>query len=44
MNQLFQQQISAMARRYIRDLRRSANIQLRDSVKAEITVSDASVR
>ncbi|MBN9589629.1 MAG: hypothetical protein BGN85_13390 [Alphaproteobacteria bacterium 64-11] len=43
-NQLFQQQISAMARRYIRDLRRSANIQLRDSVKAEITVSDASVR
>lgn len=43
-NQLFQQQISAMARRYLRDLRRSANIQLRDSVKAEITVSDASIR
>jgi peptidyl-prolyl cis-trans isomerase SurA len=40
-NQLFQQQISAMARRYIRDLRRSANIQLRDSVKSEITLSDA---
>jgi hypothetical protein len=30
-----------MARRYIRDLRRSANIQLRDSVKSEITLSDA---
>jgi peptidyl-prolyl cis-trans isomerase SurA len=40
-NQLFQQQISAMARRYIRDLRRSANIQLRDSVKSEIILSDA---
>jgi peptidyl-prolyl cis-trans isomerase SurA len=43
-NQLFEQQISAMARRYIRDLKRSANIQLRDSVKAEISVSDAKVR
>jgi peptidyl-prolyl cis-trans isomerase SurA len=40
-NQLFQQQISAMARRYIRDLRRNANIQVRDSVKSEITLSDA---
>jgi peptidyl-prolyl cis-trans isomerase SurA len=43
-NQLFQQQIATMARRYMRDLKRSANIQLRDSAKAEITVSDASVR
>ena len=43
-NQLFQQQIATMARRYIRDLKRSANIQLRDSAKAENTVSDAKVR
>lgn len=40
-NQLFQEQISALARRYIRDLRRSANIQLRDSIKAEIDMPDA---
>lgn len=40
-NQLFQEQISAMARRYMRDLRRSANIQVRDSTKALIDVANA---
>jgi peptidyl-prolyl cis-trans isomerase SurA len=37
-NQLFEQQISALARRYIRDLKRSANIQVRDDSKPDALI------
>jgi peptidyl-prolyl cis-trans isomerase SurA len=37
-NQLFQQQIAAYARRYLRDLKRSANIQVRDDSKPDALI------
>jgi peptidyl-prolyl cis-trans isomerase SurA len=37
-NQLFEQQISALARRYIRDLKRNANIQVRDDSKPDALI------
>jgi peptidyl-prolyl cis-trans isomerase SurA len=37
-NELFQQQISAYARRYLRDLKRSANIQVRDGTKPDALI------
>jgi peptidyl-prolyl cis-trans isomerase SurA len=37
-DQLFQNQISAMARRYLRDLKREANIQLRDDSKPDALI------
>jgi peptidyl-prolyl cis-trans isomerase SurA len=40
-NQLFQEQISAMARHYLRDLRRAASIQVRDFMKAEVIMPNA---
>jgi peptidyl-prolyl cis-trans isomerase SurA len=37
-DQLFQNQISAMARRYLRDLKRDANIQVRDDSKPDALI------
>jgi peptidyl-prolyl cis-trans isomerase SurA len=37
-DQLFQNQISAMARRYLRDLKREANIQVRDDSKPDALI------
>ena len=34
-DQLFQNQIAALARRYLRDLKRGANIQVRDDTKPD---------
>jgi peptidyl-prolyl cis-trans isomerase SurA len=37
-DQLFQNQIATMARRYLRDLKREANIQVRDSSKPDALI------
>ena len=37
-DQLFQNQISALARRYLRDLKRDANIQVRDDSKPDALI------
>ena len=36
--QLFQNQIAALARRYLRDLKRDANIQVRDDSKPDALI------
>ncbi len=37
-DQLFQNQISALARRYLRDLKRAANIQVRDETQPDALI------
>ena len=37
-DQLFQNQISTLARRYLRDLKRDANIQVRDDTKPDALI------
>ena len=37
-DQLFQNQIATMARRYLRDLKRDANIQVRDNSKPDALI------